>query len=287
MTKSPDDKKSYAGDGGSTFLTQTKQDVSTAYTLHDMLFPGGILSKLCKVKDAGSKLLNVGDILYRFKFYEPLPVIVLSGAKEAGRSKFYAGISRAAFRTDAVVIDSGIECGIESFALRRKLTLIGVAPESEIEYPKINPTSKNWNELANGHTHLFLLCDKDMDRYNWGNEAAFKFRLADSIAAGPKKATSSYKCKVVYVIMGDHEKCVEDLLTAIENELPVIIVKGSPLCDSIIDYARAEKKDKTKLNDERIKEALADPKAHVFLLESADSEEAAAYLHFLLTVTPW
>lgn len=45
-TKSPDEKKGYGGDGGSTFLTQTKQDASSAYTLHDMLFPGGILSKL-------------------------------------------------------------------------------------------------------------------------------------------------------------------------------------------------------------------------------------------------
>lgn len=64
-------------------------------------------------------------------------------------------------------------------------------------------------------------------------------------------------------------------------------MKGSPLCDAIIDYMRAENKEKSKLNDENIKEALADPKAHIFLLESADSEEAAAYLHFLLTVTPW
>jgi len=35
------------------------------------------------------------------------------GAKESGRSKFYAGICRAAFRVDAVVLDSGIKSGIE------------------------------------------------------------------------------------------------------------------------------------------------------------------------------
>jgi len=43
----------------------------------------------------------------------------MAGAKDSGRAKFYAGICRAAFRVDAVVLDSGIKSGIEQFALRR------------------------------------------------------------------------------------------------------------------------------------------------------------------------
>jgi hypothetical protein len=41
--------------------------------------------------------------------------------------------------------------------LRRGVKLIGVAPENEIKYPKMNPTFVDPYEISNGHTHLFLL----------------------------------------------------------------------------------------------------------------------------------
>jgi hypothetical protein len=41
-----------------------------------------------------------------------LPVINLIGAMEKGRGKFYAGIVRAAFNTDAVIVDNGLSSGI-------------------------------------------------------------------------------------------------------------------------------------------------------------------------------
>lgn len=84
------------------------------------------------------------------------PVINIIGAMEKGRGKFYAGISRAAFNTDAVIVDNGLACGLEKFTLRRGVKLIGIAPEREIKFPKINPTKVDPYELANGHTHLFL-----------------------------------------------------------------------------------------------------------------------------------
>lgn len=59
----------------------------------------------------------------------------LIGAKETNRGKFYAGIARACFNTDAVVVDSAISTGIEKYTIRRGVKLIGVAPESEIKYP--------------------------------------------------------------------------------------------------------------------------------------------------------
>ena len=93
----------------------------------------------------------------KFKFQEASPVVILSGAKPNSRGKFFAGIARACFRTDAVIIDSGVEVGIESFAMRQNIKLIGVAPEKLIKFPKINPTSKETFELSNGHSHLFLL----------------------------------------------------------------------------------------------------------------------------------
>ena len=39
------------------------------------------------------------------------------------------------------------------------MPLIGVSPESEIAYPKINPPKWNENELTNGHTDFFLIGD--------------------------------------------------------------------------------------------------------------------------------
>jgi len=44
------------------------------------------------------------------------------------RGKLYAGICRAAYKTDAVIIDSGIKTGIEPFAIRKGVKLIGVSP---------------------------------------------------------------------------------------------------------------------------------------------------------------
>jgi len=38
--------------------------------------------------------------------------------------------------------------------------LIGVAPENEVKFPKINPTQKDPTEMSNGHSHFFLVNDK-------------------------------------------------------------------------------------------------------------------------------
>ena len=89
-----------------------------------------------------------------------IPIITKDGKKESSRGKFYAGIARAAFNCDAIVVDSAVANGIEKYAMRRGVRLIGVAPENEIKFPKINPTQIEHNELANGHTHLFLLSNK-------------------------------------------------------------------------------------------------------------------------------
>lgn len=94
-----------------------------------------------------------------------------------------AGACRAAFRTDAYIIDSGIGSGIEKFCLRKSklsltfyinelldVNLLGVCPEAEVAYPRINPAQRKDNELTNGHTHFFLLGD-DNHKMQWGEEA--------------------------------------------------------------------------------------------------------------------
>lgn len=138
---------------------------------------------------------------------EGLPVINLIGARECGRGKFYAGIARAAFNCDAVVIDSGISTGIEKYAIRRGVKLIGVAPENEIKYPKINPTFQDPLELSNGHTHLFLLNNQEND-FVWSQEVWFKSELAVKVAEGrgpkgSKRTDGRPRCKIVNVLLGD------------------------------------------------------------------------------------
>jgi hypothetical protein len=142
----------------------------------DFLFPAGKLAKLVRVYDANIKPFPWGDILQKLKLTEGFPIVNLVGAKECDRGKFYAGIARAAFNCDAVVVDSGILTGIEKYAIRRGIKLIGVAPENEIKFPKINPTFTDPMELSNGHTHLFLLNNTEND-FVWSQESWFKMDL--------------------------------------------------------------------------------------------------------------
>lgn len=107
---------------------------------YDFLFPGGKLAKLIKVNNIYKKNLPVRDMLDKFKYVEPLPVVNIIGGMENGRGKFYAGVARAAFNTDAVIVDNGLASGLEKFSLRRGVKLVGVAPEGEIKFPRINPS---------------------------------------------------------------------------------------------------------------------------------------------------
>lgn len=112
----------------------------------------------------------------RLKLSEGYPVVNLIGARDTNRGKFYGGIARACFNTDAVIVDNAIGTGVEKFALRRGVKLIGVAPENDIKYPKLNPTYVDPNEITVGHTHLFLLNNQEKNMY-WGSEASLKINL--------------------------------------------------------------------------------------------------------------
>jgi len=43
----------------------------------------------------------------------------LIAAASSARGKFYAGVARACFNCDAVIVDSAIETGIEPYAMRK------------------------------------------------------------------------------------------------------------------------------------------------------------------------
>ena len=43
---------------------------------------------------------------------------MVAGSRPGAKGKFYAGIARAAFKTGALIMDSGLATGIEPFTMR-------------------------------------------------------------------------------------------------------------------------------------------------------------------------
>ena len=124
-----------------TFITENQkmvEDIGESFSVHDMMIPAGRMAKLVRVSDITDDGFRVAEVCNRLKLNEPTPVIILAGAMTERAGKTLAGVARAAGRTDAVIIDSGVGSGIEKFCMRRKSTFIGVAPENEIKYPRIN-----------------------------------------------------------------------------------------------------------------------------------------------------
>jgi hypothetical protein len=67
-----------------TFITDKEGKVERGeykvpFTLHDLLIPGGKAAKLAKIPDISVTDLRLSEILFRFKFREPTPVILLIG----------------------------------------------------------------------------------------------------------------------------------------------------------------------------------------------------------------
>jgi hypothetical protein len=104
-----------------------------------MMIPGGQTAKLIRVVNPYSEMFRASEVCDRLKWSLPTPVLILSGAMTQRVGKTMAGVCRAAFRTDAVIIDSGVSSCVEKFCLRKNVKLIGVAPEAKIAYPRLNP----------------------------------------------------------------------------------------------------------------------------------------------------
>ena len=250
------------------------------FNFHDLIVPGGRNASLCLVNEPFNKNLRVSDIADHFKFIEPQQVIVLIGANTKRKVKLFAGISRAALNTRAIILDSGLQTGIEKFCLRKNITLIGIAPENKIEYPKINPEEFSNTLLTNGHTH-FILLGKDDKNLNWGQEAKFKVNFAERLANG-RKGAYQYKAKVVGVILGNIPNCVDECLMFMDKKWPLILVEDSDFCQFIKDsrYASTEE-DANKYGD---KIALIGKYSKLIEIDD-DSENLAASIHICLTLS--
>jgi hypothetical protein len=210
-----------------TFITDHHAAIeqSPTFTLHDIMIPAGRTAKLVRVPEPYKEDFWVSEVCDKLKLNEAAPVIILAGAMGTTQGKVLAGIARAAFRAGAYVVDSGVGSGIEKFCMRKDVPLIGVCPEAAISYPKINPTKRKENELANGHTHFFLLGDDAEHPLSWGQEAKMKAELALRLAKGRSSYGSSWQCKVVTIVIGDNpSSAIEDIREAQENMFPLIFL---------------------------------------------------------------
>ena len=255
-------------------------DTKDLYNFHDLIVPGGKNASLCLVNEPFNKNLRVSDIADHFKFIEPQQVIVLIGANTRRKVKLFAGISRAALNTRAVIIDSGLQTGIEKFCLRKNLTLIGIAPENKIEYPKINPEEFSNSLLTNGHTH-FILLGKDDKSLNGGQEAKFKVNFAERLASG-RKGAFQYKAKVVGIILGNIPNCIDECLMFMEKKWPLILVEDSDFCQFIKDSRYAPNDDEANKYGDKI--ALIGKYSKLIEIDD-DSENLAASIHICLTLS--
>lgn len=210
--------------------------------------------------------------------------------------KTLAGAARAAFRTDATILDSGLGSGIEKFCSRKNVQLIGVAPEHDVIYPRINPNDKKDNELTNGHTHFVLLGDGGASEdaaknktggskpppaktFGWGDESQLKFDLAKRLSTGRARMGGTTPCKIVTVLVGDNPKCHKEIEMSMNMGIPVIVLDGSPLSKVLNQPDTADKRN--TVQQEAI-DLISKQKTYSC---PDSSEELASAIHLLLTVT--
>jgi hypothetical protein len=248
------------------------------FTFHDLIVPGGKNAKLCLINEPFNKNLRITEIADHFQFYEPMPVINIIGGNTNRKNKLMAGLSRAALNCRALIIDSGIQTGIEKFCLRKNLNLIGIAPENQIEYPKNNNEFSN-KILTNGHTH-FILLGKDDKKLMWGDEIKFKINFIERIIKG-KKGAFDYQCKVVGIVLGNVPNCLDECLKFVEKNWPLVLIEDSDLSQEIKELRDDYENNKGKFGEKM--DLIANYKKLIEIDD--DSENLASSVHICLTLS--
>jgi hypothetical protein len=203
------------------------------------------------------------------------------------RGKLFSGLTRAALNTRAIIIDSGLQTGAEKFCIRRNINLIGVAPESMIEYPRPNPEKFSTRMLTSGHTHFLLLNNLKI----WGEEHKLKLSLAERVANGRKGFP--YKSKVVGVVLGNIPNCEEEISYFIDKNWPLILIEDSELSQLIKSVRNGEEiptEAKSNKNDNNLNPYKIDlinkiAKYSKVIEIDDDSENLASAVHLCLTIS--
>lgn len=202
-------------------------------------------------------------------------ILVLGGADEldvndANRltQLFGLGIARAAVEASAVIIDAGNKKGIIGMmgdgvsARGFKTSVIGVVPQGVV---KDANNQINLSLLEPNHSHFILL-----DLLKRGSETGVMFKIAQELAnpvrpvATDKKQvglkTKSDKVPAIAILAGGGTIAKDEVLRAVRQNLPIVIIKGSGgFADEIV--AAYERKDPLK-EEPVMAEIVADGELH-------------------------
>ncbi|OMJ93102.1 hypothetical protein SteCoe_4048 [Stentor coeruleus] len=262
-----------------TFLTQKREEEKqeAAWTLNDLLFPGGKISKLCRITNPKSKDIKISEILKRSGIVENNPVILLSGVEGEKRAGLLVGIARAAYSTDAIIVDNGLKSGIETACYRKKVKLLGVCPEEMIVYPTKASTGDRLGELSAGHSHLIVMGTKG-DGMRWEYAVSFKLEVCNRIRHG-RGGQGSLPCRALCVVVGDNTGCIWEAERALKADMALLVLEASPVGRDIVSYLKG----KSSTLPETFKALLKKGEVYVFP-ESGTAEHLASAVHLYLAI---
>lgn len=172
-------------------------------------------------------------------------ILVLGGAGSLDETSaprlvqlFGRGISRAAASAKAVIVDGGTKAGVmsmigEGIAGRGyTVNLIGVAPYGKVAYPG---NASAGTPLEPNHSG-FILVEGD----EWGSETPTMFSLSAALAdkndkeapysiskKGRLTQTKAEKMPVLALLAGGGQVSANEVLSAVRNNIPLIVIKGS------------------------------------------------------------
>ena len=176
---------------------------------------------------------------------------------------FNRGIAPAAIEASAVIVDGGTQAGVmrlmgEGLASRgATCPLVGVAPASLVMHPD-NPTAGA--PLEPNHSH-FVLVEGDA----WGSETATLFELVRALVNNQAEPSPvATRVPAVVVLAGGGAIALQEVLCAVRQKLPLVVVEGSGgTADAV---AAAWKTRGTTPDDPDLAEIVADGALQLFPL---------------------
>lgn len=203
---------------------------------------------------------------------------------------FGRGIARAALEGDAIIVDGGTQSGVMSLMgagvadRGYKTTLLGVAPAGKVAYP--GSTATAGVQLEPNHSHFVLV-----EGSEWGSETAMLFKLVSALtgnradaaptsarkpdrqptgkqSGGREAEKSAGKVPALVVVAGGGAITKNEVLRAVRQNLPLIVVEGSGGFADEIVAARKERDNPAGVSDPVMAEIVADGEIHFHLLSN-------------------
>ena len=171
------------------------------------------------------------------------------------------GIARAAIEVNAVILDGGTKAGVMELmgqgvaACGYRSPLIGVAPAAKVKDP-------SGVQLDPDHSHFVLV-----EGQEWGDETTTLLDLTTVLARqSPRQVGQNDKIPALVIVAAGGAITRNEVLLAVRQKLPIIIIQGSGgLADEIV--AAIQKKDSLP-EDPVLAEIVAD--GHIQLHQLID-----------------